>query len=243
MLERFRRSLRPHAPWSPPARDHSTNAVRVPTRHRGSRPVSMATQGHNSSISVDPNDMLAKEMESGIEHNAYLVLTADPKVTGIMCQAPPVEWVDRDGVVHEHTFDFLVTMSDGMRTAVMVKKASKVRRALLETFAAELAAQIPDDFADAVLLITEEDLPEWLVSNARFIRSARLDKPSQIDDAIADRAKTFFDPISIEELCRPFAPRGARSVARLLYSGDLRQVEPGLIGPDTLVISAAPRGN
>ena len=243
MLERFKRSLRPHAPWSPPDRDHSSIAVRVPARHHGSRRVSMGTRGHNSSIAVDPNDMLAKELESGIEHNAYLVLTADPRVTGITCQAPPVEWVDRDGVVHEHTFDFLVDMTTGMRTAVMVKSASKVRRTMLETFAAELAAQIPDDFADAVLLVTNEDLPEWLVSNARLIRSSRMDKPSSYDAAIAERATGLFEPVTIEELCRPFAPFGFRSVARLLYAGLLRQVTPGLIEPETLVVAATPRSN
>ncbi|KFL25497.1 hypothetical protein JP74_18505 [Devosia sp. 17-2-E-8] len=239
MLERMQRSLRPHAPWQPPAVDWSPMPVRMPKRKKGSRPVSMATRGHNSSIVVDPNDFLAKELESGIEHNAYLVLTADPRVVSIECQAPPVEYADRDGVVHEHTFDFRIGIDTGMRTAVMVKKASKVRRAQLETLAADLANQIPDSFADAVMLITEEDLPEWLVANARLIRSARLDKPCARDGAILERAKSSFEPMSIEELCRPFAPFGARSVARLLYSRDLRQVEAGLIEPTTMVVATA----
>lgn len=239
MLDRLQRSLRPHAPWQPPAIDLTPMPVRLPARREGSRPVSMATKGHNSSIVVDPNDFLAKELESGIEHNAYLVLTADPKVVDIVCQAPPIEWADRDGVIHEHTFDFLVTLENGMRPAVMVKSAGKVRRAQLENFAAELARQVPDDFADAVLLITDEDLPEWLVSNARLIRSARLDKPCARDADILERAKSSFGPVSIEELCRPFAPFGARSVARLLYSRQLRQVEPGLIEPETLVMATS----
>ena len=76
----------------------------------------------------------------------------------------------------------------------------------------------------AVLLVTNEDLPEWLVSNARLIRSSRMDKPSSYDAAIAERAAGLFEPVTIEELCRPFAPFGFRSVARLLYAGLLRQV-------------------
>lgn len=237
MLDRLQRSLRPYAPWQPPTIDLTPMPVRLPARKNGSRRVSMATKGHNSSIVVDPNDFLAKELESGIEHNAYLVLTADPKVVDIVCQPLPIEWADRDGVIHEHTFDFLVTLEDGMRPAVMVKSADKVRRAQLHSFAADLANQIPDSFADAVLLITQEDLPEWLVSNARLIRSARLDKPCARDAGILERAKSLFGPVSIEELCQPFAPFGARSVARLLYSRQLRQVEPGLIEPDTMVVA------
>ena len=63
---------------------------------------------HNSSIAVDPNDMLAKELESGIEHNAYLVLTADPASPA--SPARRRRWNGLTGrVVHEHTFDFSST--------------------------------------------------------------------------------------------------------------------------------------
>lgn len=243
MLHRLQRSLRPHAPWVPPVRGISSISVTLPPRVHGSRRVSMATKGHNSSIVVDPTDMAAKELESGIEHKAFLLLGADPKVASIECQAPPVEYVDTDGVIHEHTFDFLVRYHDGLRDAVMVKKADKVRRAHLEDLAALLADQLPETFADSVILITDEDLPEWLVANCRLLRSARLDKPSALDAEIARRAAMLFEPVSIEELCRPFAPRGFRSVARLLFAGELRQVAPGLIEPETLVVAAAHQSN
>ena len=243
MLRRFQRSLRPNAPWMPPVCGTSSISVTLPHRVRGSRRVSMATKGHNSSIVVDPNDGAAKDLESSIEHAAYLTLCADPKVKGIQCQAPPIDYVDQDGEVHEHTFDFLVTYCDGFRDAVMVKHADKVRRADLETFAAQLAEQLPDGFADDVLLINNEDLPEWLLSNARLVRSARLDQPSSLDREIADRAADLFAPVTIDELCRPFAPLGFRSVARLLYSGHLRQLEPGLIEPHTVVVAVAPLSN
>lgn len=239
MLERLQRSLRPHPHWEPPSIDTTPAIVRLPARKKGSRPVSMATRGHNSSVVVDPNDNLAKELESSIEHDAYLVLTADPEVVHIVCQARPIEYVDRDGEVHEHFFDFLATMKDGRRVAVMAKSAEKVRRDKLEEVAKELAAQIPDTFADEVLLITKDDMPEWLVANARLIRSSRLDKSTTRDQAILQHALTLPEPVSIEELCGSFAPYGARSVARLLHAGHLRQIEAGLIGPTTMVVATA----
>jgi hypothetical protein len=94
-----------------------------------------------------------------------------------------------------------------------------------------------------VLLITNEDLPEWLLSNARLVRSARLDQPSYLDREILARAAGLFTPVTIEELCRPFAPLGFRSVARLLYAGHLRQIEPGIIEPETVVVAVAPLSN
>lgn len=230
-------SLRPPVPWRPWSVDRGNISVRLPPRVHGSRNFAMASKGHNSSVVVDPNDFAAKSCESGIEHNAFLVATADPDVVSIICQAPPIDYADRDGVVFTTTFDFLITLRDGTRQAVMVKKADKVRRAELEILAARIASQLPEGFADCVCLVTDEDLPAWLVSNARLIHAVRLDRACELDEEVAARAEAIFEPVSIAELCSPWAPRGPRSVARLIFAGRIRQLHRGLIEPATMVVA------
>lgn len=222
--------------WVPWPIDRSNISVRLPPRVHGSRKFAMASKGHNTGIVVDPNDFTAKACESGIEYNTMLVATADTTIDSITCQAPPVEFVDADGVVHTTVFDFLFGLTTGATDAVMVKSADKARSANVDAQAADLAAQLPDGFADNVVLVTNEDLPAWLVSNARLIHSARLDPPCEYDALIAARAAEMAYPVTIAELTAPWAPRRPRSVARLIYQGLLRQVQPGLIEPSTLVV-------
>src|SRR5690606_17922307 len=136
------------------------------------------------------------------------------EVQSIVCQAPPLEWVDADGELHHHFFDFLVEMKSGLRKALMVKSAEKADRDELEDFAELLADQMPPDFADKVVLLTDEDFPSWLVANARLIHSARLDEApgfnsdtavcgavlADIDAVVAERAAEFDEPVPVSML-------------------------------------------
>jgi hypothetical protein len=242
------------APWSPKPRQESS--IRVPKREkvRGFRTVAVGVRGNSTSIVVDPNDGYAKILGSNIEHNAFMAFCADPTVKSIVCQAPGMEWVDEDGVVHEHFFDFLVQLHSGYRKAVMCKKAEKARHDRLEDFAALLAEQMPPGFADEVVLLTDEDMPAWLVANARLIHSARLDEApgfnadaatcvsplTGLDAVVADRAGQFADPVPVSTLLEPIGEEGFRSVARLVFKGVLAPVEAqARIGWDTLVCKAA----
>lgn len=241
-------------PWSPKPRQESSIRVRKRERIEGHLTVALGVQGHSTSVVVDPNDGYAKALGSHIEHNVFMTLCADPEVRSIVCQAPSIEWVDADGEVHDHYFDFLVELRSGHRKAVMVKDGDKARRDVLEDFAALLAEQMPPGFADEVVLITDEDLPAWLVANARLIHSARLDEApgfnadtatcravlADIDAIVADRAAEFTEPVSVSTLLQPIGEHGFRAVPRLIFKGVLAQVQPqSRIGWDSLVVRKA----
>lgn len=235
MLQTFKDRLRPRGSWLPGAPMTRSMWVSVPKLKPGSRRVAMATRGHNSATVVDPNDGFAKQLESDVEHSAFLLFTADPSIVSIVCQAPPIEYVNADGEFKEHFFDFLIERTCGRKEAVMAKDEEGARLKDVESLANLLAGQLPPDFADGVVLITKGDMPEWLVSNARLIRSCRMEQPNDDDEAIEAFAANTTGPISVHELCKAAAPRGFRAVARLIFRGVLQQVSPGLIKPETLV--------
>lgn len=227
-------------PWTPPARTSSSIRIRKRERKAGYRTVALGVRGNSTSVVVDPNDGYAKALGSNIEHNAFMTFCADRMVRNIVCQAPPFQWFDEDGVVHTHTFDFLLELVDGKRVAVMVKNATKARMDNLELFADRLASQMPLDFANDVTLMTDEDLPAWLVANARLIHSSRLDEAPGfnadsaeckalvvgVDADVLERAQEFDEPVTIEHLLEPIGDEGFRAVARLIFAGHLQQAEP-----------------
>ncbi|WP_197029501.1 hypothetical protein [Paracoccus pantotrophus] len=71
-------------------------------------------------------------------------------------QPPVVHYVGVDGRPAKHIFDFLVTKADGERIAVAVKP---MQRVIARNFLSELervAAATPKQFADRVMLITDQ---------------------------------------------------------------------------------------
>lgn len=98
------------------------------------------------------------QFESSLEY-AFLCLTlVRDDIQHIWDQPPVVQYVGRDGGPVKHVFDFLVTKTDGERIAVAVKP---MQRAIARNFLSELervAAATPKQFADRVMLITDQHL-------------------------------------------------------------------------------------
>lgn len=73
-------------------------------------------------------------------------------------QPPAITYVDPRGRPATHYFDFLVTLRDGTRLAIAVKPMKHVVK---YSFVEELeciAASTPKQFADRVLLITDQHI-------------------------------------------------------------------------------------
>ncbi|MDW9962154.1 hypothetical protein NKZ03_26960 [Sinorhizobium meliloti] len=58
---------------------------------------------------------------SELEQHVAGVLLADPTIRELRCQFPTIEWVDDDGEVHEHRFDYFAVYHDGTQRAFNVK--------------------------------------------------------------------------------------------------------------------------
>lgn len=221
--------------WSPPP-------VQEPAFYRepedawiSRRPV-IGSRSHAAGFSIDHRDNLIKPTESQIEHGALTVVISD-NVALVECQPAPIQYIDDLGVVKKHTFDFRVTLRCGRRIAIYVKPSRRVRIKGLNAFVQLLADDMPDGFADEVRLVTERDLPRWLISSCQLICSAMLDPIQDLDPQLALAAQLAKAPLTISDLSRGFGGPGkiTRAAARLIHRQVLIQIAPGLIGPETVV--------
>lgn len=106
------------------------------------------------------------QFESALEY-AFLCLTlVRDDILQIWDQPQAVSYLDGNGRPAKHTFDFLVTKKDGERIAIAVKP---MQRAVQRNFVSELervAAATPKQFADRVMLITDQHLDRRAAAEA-----------------------------------------------------------------------------
>ena len=98
------------------------------------------------------------QFESNLEYLFLCLMLVRDDVFSIWDQPPKVSYIDRSGKTVDHTFDFLVTLSDGENIAVAIKPSARV---IQRAFISELeliAAAVPKNFADRVILVTEQHL-------------------------------------------------------------------------------------
>jgi hypothetical protein len=165
-------------------------------------------------------------------------LLTRPDVLNIWDQPAAVTFVGADGKPHDHTFDFLVLLKDGTRVAVAVKPAGKAEP-LVDTIE-RIAKQSAVTFAERITLITERDLPTWLVWNAEFIHSAMRERSVEDDAVVRDILADVVGSVKIGDVVRLSAlgGRAVRAIARLLGTGELALLKPGRIRPQSLVTKA-----
>lgn len=202
------------------------------------RKVALRSKGHSSSLVVDPADNLIKRLESNIEHNTFLSLSADRNVTAIKAQLPRFAFDDTTGTRRWTYLDFLARLADGTRVGVVVKHAHSVRKHNLASQVEHIATQLPEDVADCLSLVTNEDMPAWHISNCRLFHSVRLDPARSETTEIAEYAATLPVPISIAELASGWGGTGNvfRVIVLLIWRGTLDMVSPGRIQPESLVV-------
>ena len=202
------------------------------------RKVALRSKGHSSSLVVDPADNLIKRLESHIEHNTFLSLSADRNVTAIRAQLPRFAFDDTTGTRRWTYLDFLARLADGTRVGVVVKHAHSVRKHNLASQVEHIATQLPEDVADCLSLVTNEDMPAWHVSNCRLFHSVRLDPWRSETSEIAEHAATLPGAISIAELASSWGGTGTvfREIVLLIWRRTLAMVRPGRIQPESLVV-------
>jgi hypothetical protein len=212
----------------------------------------VSTRGKFSAKGVQrANDDRMLKSESKLEHDTATMLRADRRVLKIEDQPPPIEYVDHDGVVHRHTFDFRVTLSDGVRSAIVVKPSHRAERPEFQMQLSCMARDLPKDFADSVILITEKETNVRRVADAALILAVRRIEDPEADHAIKRMLPTLNGTISLEGLAEltGLAGRGLGAAVRAIDEGLLfivglgkpnrrtltKTVGDGRICPQTLV--------
>ncbi len=96
---------------------------------------------------------------------------------------------------------------------------------------------MPDDFADYLVLITEENYDQWEALNARRLLAYRREDDPEAAAIIAELAAEIDLPVTIRELIARAAIGGRAwpEIFKAIYAGILRPIQDGIIDLDMLV--------
>jgi|GEM_PF-1274916 len=215
----------PPMPWHEP--DHGL-ALRVPALKQAK-----TTRGHvlhGSTIVYH---------ESRLEHRVSKVLQTYRGLKRLISQYPKVEYVDDDGIIHEHTCDYFIELEDSTRLAIAVKYERKREEMLdlLDRICANGITAVGEDgeltpgIADAMVLVTDAQATDEAFDNAFFILSSR-DHHDETECAILhDIVRKLPGTFRFGTLLLNCSPRAKRRTAiwRLLDLGLVHPVSSGRI--------------
>jgi len=179
--------------------------------------------------------------DSLAEFDAFATTSALHPVVNMVEQPPAIEYVDADGRARRKVIDQLYTFVDGTRIAAEVKPAARAKAQNLEVQLGYVAAAMPDDFADNLVLITEENYDQWEALNARRLFAYRREDDPEAAAVVAELASEIDLPITIRELIAQAAIGGRAwpEIFKAIYAGILRPVQDGIIDLDMLVEGGA----
>jgi len=208
----------------------------MPKQSAASRVPSDKSPFNTRATAVNPLNDTIILMESALELKAGRILkTMD--VIEIREQMDKIEWVDLDGVVHTHTFDFWIRKRSGKRVAIAVKPFEKLASKRLLDMLILIKDQGIGGIADDVSFITEYFASEYAAANAEEILFARRAR----NDADVEEAKAILrhvcGRIRFGELLKGLEVQAYRRTALWVLVGEgwLRPVTPSLIEDHTLM--------
>ncbi|WP_157733075.1 hypothetical protein [Bosea sp. AS-1] len=199
------------------------------------RPAKKSRGSFRGSI-VNPRTNREIVFESTLERDLAYILPNLPTVVGVRDQVGPVEYVDEDGVVHNHTFDFVADHEDGTSTAIAAKPAHRVGPSGLEKTLELIGDQQPG-FADRFVVRTGDHITRDRAANARLLhRALRGRNVADIAEilAVTTTLRGSATITAILANSRNFG-RGFMAVACLIADGVLEHVSKGPISINSLV--------
>lgn len=189
-------------------------------------------------------DRRQRYAESFLEAKAFTVTLARPEVRDLREQPAPITYLDSGGRTRKHTFDAIVDFHDGTRLALVVKPEALVARQRTDQLVTLLAAELPAEVADGVVLMTERDVGPDALHDAKLLNTARLHPRPDHDAVLRAHLGQRSGSATVADLCRDsgLGGDGFRAVARLIFDGTLTKLSPGRIMPDAVVALAGSRG-
>jgi hypothetical protein len=218
---------------------------RAPAPSRASRIPSRRSRGSGRAVVIGGANPSAILCESILEKKILLLLLACPDIVDIVEQPPAVTFLDEKGRERRHVFDFLVKKRDGSTIAVDVKPSTRVAR-FKPTFL-KIIEKI-GSYADAYVLLSEENFTRDELHNAELIQAVRRDPNPSYDDNIRALIADMHGCVRIRDLVEESGLDGGgfRAIVRLIAAKELQLVEGGRINhaafvakPDGVLLGGA----
>lgn len=157
-------------------------------------------------------------------------------------QPDAVTYVDDDGKIRRHTFDFMVILNCGRRIAYAVKPRAKVERSGILRIIELIRQQVGDRFADAYVLRTDEDITPTRVSNAHLIVMSQAERNDDHVSRVRLITASMVGAARIADVAARSGLHGhaLRAIACLIGDGVIRLAHPGLINHSASIAPASP---
>lgn len=165
-------------------------------------------------------------VESQIERGLGRILVAQHDVARIEDQPPAVPYVDDDGVVHDHTFDFRAWYLSGKVVAFAVKASGQVARSGIRNTLKWIGKQGLKGFAHEIVLVTEKQITDGRAWNAsQVIRSRQMRNDDHCEE-LRGFAAQFRGAVSMADLISDFEvpAYGRNAMFCLIYEGYLTPI-------------------
>ncbi len=203
----------------------------------------MKPGGHGSKIGffVDPFRNRKIVFESGLEENGLMVLVASPEVKCVREQQKVVVGRPASARLGHYTIDALVDWTTGWRSATEFKYAADAKRQDTERLLNEVAAGLESHVADDFRIVTEEDLDETTIANARLIVACGNDRDYDAVEAVREtmpKPGTVLPLGEFGDISR-FGYRGYRAAVSLVQAGAVAAAPEMSLSPDAIVTVVA----
>lgn len=218
--------------WREPLRSVASRRPSEKPSRTSARPIIVTTD--------DPREILC---ESELEAKAAFALMARPDCLWVQEQPNPVSYIDREGTLRKHTFDFLMMLRCHQRIAVAVKPWKLAVKYDLADLLRHIAQQLNPAFANGVLLVTDAKITPAVFQNGRLIHDARRFPDPVIDERVRIVIETLKGTTTIDCIVAAAGldghDQGFYAVVRAIGSGALATTRSGLIDPGMSVRRAA----
>lgn len=179
--------------------------------------------------------------ESTIERDLADVLLTDRRVVEFQEQPPAQDFRDNAGKLHKHTFDFLVTLSDGTNIAIAVKAEERRKSSGIDEIVARFREQRPAGFADFYVVRTREQITHDVAYHARLILWARRLRRPEDDQVMLELLGNIHGTVRLSSILDALESQDAGFVAavNLLDEGRIEYAETGRFDHRSLIRVAA----
>jgi hypothetical protein len=176
---------------------------------------------------------------SDLERAVNLLFATRHDTASMWEQPEAVRYRADDGNIHRHIFDLLVIRNDGIKVAIDAKPAKFVERSGIRRVHELCAAQMPQAFADEILLVTEQDITRDEKADVELFHAMlRMDADYPDDDAqmraIVSELRGSATLATLVETSGRHG-WGFGAAVRLIAKRELLRVSPGRIDYETWV--------